>query len=234
MMYFKKLFKFPGPKDLGMSDNNYAMPSRLFPNNQTEVSWEDYYEHLAQAYPVKFFLASTVPDFFVRVWWKVSRPFKDFHYWIVSHLVPSRRYHFLDLRQSDYRYGWLEADMQMEHALFNIFKNYVELQHVHSSWVPSEEEAAKDDGVDYNYAGFKRQLADHKEIMAIYHWITQERQIEIKEHDDKLTEWSDARHAWADNAEQLFQELRALDDRNQQKLNDMLQRILRIRRSLWT
>jgi hypothetical protein len=243
MIYFSKFFKFPGPKDLGWSDSNNAMPSRLFPNNKTEKNWEDYYEYLNKTYPVKFFLASIVPQFFRDIWMRLSRPFKDAHYWLVSHTI--RQYHWLDLRQPKrwkddvedyftYRYGWVDTDHQMEYAMMNLLVNYVEQEMPGSYFIPSEEEAAKDDGVDYNYSGFKRQLANHKEYMAIYNWWKTDRFVELAEYDRKLTEWSDARHAWADNADELLKEVGALEARNDAKLDEMLIRLIKIRRCLWT
>jgi hypothetical protein len=233
MIYFKKIFKFPGPKELGMSDDDYSMPSRMFPNNKTEITWEDYEEYLAKTYPVKYFLGKTIPNFFLHIWWTVSRPFKDTYYWLVSHTI--RRYHWLDLRQPKvYRYGWCDTDHRMEYALTNLFTQFVEKELPHSYFVPSEEDADKDDGVDYNYAGFKRQLNNYKEIMEIYNWLTKERQQEIAEHDQKLTEWSDARHIWADNTDVLWAELKILTERNEAKLEEMLQRLLKIRHVLWT
>ena len=238
MLHFNKLFKLPGPKDLGMSDSNNAMPSEYFRNNKEEYTWENYYARIKKEYPAKFFFASTVPQFFRDCWLRFSRPCKDAHYWLVSHTI--RQYHWLDLRQPkvdyfSYRYGWVEADTQMEYALFNILSNFVENQTKYSHYyVPSEEDAAKDDGVDYNYFGFKEQLANHKELMTIYNWWKKDYHEELAEHDHKLTEWSNARQAFADNKEDLWKELVALDKRNSDKLDEMLIRLIKIRRTMWT
>ena len=237
MIYFNKLFKFPGPKELGMSDNDNAMPSRMFPNKPNEVSWEDYYEYLEKTYPVKFFLASTLPHFFLDLWRKMYRPFKTLYYWVVSHLLPSRRFHFVDIRQpgpNGYRYGWLDTDTRMVYALFNLLKEFVEKESPHGYFVPSEEDAAKDDGTNCEYAGFKRQLDDYKEYMAIYNWWTKERQAELEQEANKAIEWHDARLEWAGDHQQLWQELKALQDRNEAKLEDMLHRLIKIRHCLWT
>ena len=219
MIYFNKYFKLPGPKDLGMSDSNYAMPTRLFPNNPTELSWEDYYERLAKMYPKKYFLAATLPSYILHIWRWISRPFKDSHYWFVSHFIPSRIYHWLDLRQPKkgavnvdcYRYGWCDTDHKMEYAIINLFREFVEKRTSNLSW-PSAEEAAKDDGTDYNYCGYKRTFDIHKEIMEIYDWITNKRELEIKIYYDKLSEWSKARHIWSNNVKELHQELTTIEN----------------------
>src|ERR1700677_568795 len=235
MLYFNKWFKLPGPKDLEMSDNNNAMPSEFFRNNKTETTWEQYYEYLACTFPIRYFLAATLPQFFRDSWRKFSRLFTDAHYWLVSHLVPGKRFHWLDLRQPNgYRYGWCDNDHRMECALINLFKEYVEKELTTNHWVPTEEEAAKDDGINCNYMGFKNQLKKYKEVMEIYNWLTKERAIELQEEEDKCTEWSDARKVWADNYEELWAELKALTERNEAKLEEMLQKIIKIRHYLWT
>jgi hypothetical protein len=237
MIYFNKLFKLPGPKDLGMSSSNNSMPWRLFNDNQTEPDWDDYEEYLAKMYPVRYFLAATLPYFFVRIWWRLSRPFKDVKYWLVSHTI--RQYHWLDLRQpksvpNAYRYGWCDTDHRIELAITNLFIEFVETELPHSYSFPSEEEAAKDDGVNCNYAGLKRQLEDHKEIMSIYNWLTKERQQEDAEYDRKLTEWSNALHAKSDNKKDLWKELNTLEARNYSNFEKILERIMIIRHRLWT
>jgi hypothetical protein len=233
MIYFNKLFKFPGPKELGMSDDDYAMASRMFPNRKDEITWEDYYEYLAKTYPVKYFLAAIFPQFFRDLWRKFARPFKTVHYWLVSHTT--QQYHWLDLRQpKGYRYGWCDTDHRMVYAMMNLLVEFVEKEGPGGYFVPSEEDAAKDDGVDCNYAGYKRQLDNHKEYMAIYNWWTKERAVEDLEEETKSTEWHEARHAWADNHKDLWKELQVLTERNNAKLEEMLHRLIKIRHCLWT
>ena len=241
MIHFKQRLKLPGPKALGMSDNDYAMPSRLFPNNPTETTWEDYEEKLAQLYPVRFFLAYTLTTFFQDLWRDVTRPFKNAYWYVRHHTIDC--YHWLDLRQPKgrwggwgYNYGYCEVGQQIEYAIVNIFVRFVEDALTYSYFVPSEEEAAKDNDqdLDHQYTGFKRQLDDYKEMMAIYQWITKERCAEQQEHDDKLTQWSDARQVFAANERVLWEELQALEERNDAKLEEMLARILKIRNRMWT
>lgn len=247
MIYFKKLFKFPGPKDLGMSDSNYAMPSRYFRNNNTEVYWEDYYEHLQKTYPLKFFIASTAPEFFIDLWRDVSRPFKKFHYWFVSHTIPSRKYHLLDLRQPKteadpyaYRYGWIDTDHQMEYAIKNLIVKFVEEEMPGSYFIPSEEEVAKDDGINLNYSGYKRQLDNHKEYMEIYKYFTVEQLQLEKNYDDLLSAWSNSKDfSLADYrgnpaTAELWKRLGEAEKIRDDKLDEMLHRAINIRKCLWT
>jgi hypothetical protein len=238
MNHLYKIFKLPGPKDLGMSDSNNAMPSRLFPNKPGEVTWENYEEKLAELYPVKFFLAHTLPHFFRRVWWRASRPFEDAWYWFQCHFLPSHQYHWLDLREpktqpSPYRYGWLDTNRKMELAMFSCLCYFVEREDW-SRHVPSEEDAAKDDGINLQYSGYKRQLADHKEYMAIYQWWTKDRHVESAEESALLDLWHKAHLICAPNANDLHKEMRDIEERNKAKMEEMLQRLLKIRHIMWT
>jgi hypothetical protein len=68
MLHFNNLFKLPTPIQLGMSNSDYAMPSRHFPNKPNEHNWESYYEYLQKHYPIKYFFSSTLPEFFIYGW----------------------------------------------------------------------------------------------------------------------------------------------------------------------
>jgi hypothetical protein len=219
MFYLNKLFKIPGPKDLGMSDNNHAMPSELFRNNSTELTWEDYYERVKKEYPVSFFCASTVPTFFLDLWRDITRKPKKFIYWLQCHFIPKHRYHMLDLRQSgdvlSYRYGWVDAPQQMEYALFNILAKFVEEE------MPC-----------FFFGG------DHKEYMAIYQYWKWDRIVLEKAHAEALMKWSNARKdARGDSTEEvqlLWKKLEETDEAAKQKLEEMLHRLIDVRGCLWT
>jgi len=122
-----KIFRVPGPKELGLSDSN-ALPMRDFQSiEDMSPNWEEWQAIVKKKYPIKYFLSEEL-----TIWCRVKyrRLVMDPWYWLVSHLVPSRRYHMLDLRQPQddplaYRWGWLEVDCQMEYALFNILNDYV-------------------------------------------------------------------------------------------------------------
>jgi hypothetical protein len=239
MIYLNKLFKIPGPKDLGMADNNYAMASEMFRNNATEYTWEQYYDRVKKEYPISFFCASTVPTFFRDLWRDITRKPKKIIYWFQCHVIPKHRYHMLDLRQKNgYQYGWIDAHQQMEYALFNILVKFVEEEMSHGFGIPSEEDAAKDDAGDEQYSGFRRQLNNHKEYMAIYHYWKTDRIALEKAHSEALTAWSDAHRASygerTDEVQLLWKKLNETDEAEKQKLEEMLHRLIDIRHSLWT
>jgi hypothetical protein len=255
----KKLFKFPTPKELGMSNFDFGMPSRLFPNHPMEYTWEDYEERLQEMYPDKYLLAYTLPKFFLHLWWAISRPLIKVYYWFVSHFVPSRRYHWLDLRQPDYKYGWLDIDARMVYALFNLLSQFVEKES-HQNYIPTEEEVKE-------CHWMKESLDNYKEYMGIYNWWKIDRAKGLEEESKKLTEWSLLREQkdkadkilWDNlyrihskeesmmrydsseerikreqNERSLFAELKALQIWNENKLEEMLHRLINIRHVLWS
>jgi len=72
-------------------------------------------------HPIRYFLADTIPYFIrYKVWFPLTRPIKNVYYWFISHVVPSRQYHMLNLRQSgEYRYGWRNVSEKMLYAKQN-------------------------------------------------------------------------------------------------------------------
>ncbi len=244
-MNFKKLFQIPGPADLGMSKSNNAMPSRYFPNGPDDVTWEDYYERIKKDYPVRGFFAVTLPEAWRALVRKMTSKPKAFKYWLVSHLVPSRRYHMLDLRQpsgsvDEYRYGWIDTDWQMVYALFNLLVRFVEKEAPSGYFVPSEEDAAKDteEGECNQYTGLKRQLDNHKEYMAIYKYWKTDRRVTEKKYADALSAWSSAHQASkgfdTPEVKKLWEEMNSIKEQNDKTLENMLHRLIKVRHCLWT
>jgi len=232
MLYFTKIFKFPNPKQLGMSDHCNAMPMRDFGNDDGSPTWDDYYDHLKKIYPVKFFFASTLPTFIRYAWlsligWKLH----DFKYWFISFII--ERDHILDLRQpkrnkigdaDHYRHGYIDTDTKMVYAIFNLLTNFVLRQRM---YMPTAEEVAKEPIL-------QTQLDKYTEIYAIYHWWNKDRKLEYKEADDAMTAWSKAKRSKSPDTKQLWDNLQNLNKRNEDKLEEMLIRVLGIRKYLWS
>jgi hypothetical protein len=246
MIYLNKYFKIPGPKDLGMSTHNRSMAINGMRNYVGEATWEDYYSRVKKDYPVRYFLASTIPSFIRSCWLDFTRKPKDIYYYLKCHLIKKHRYHLIDIRQPKtendpmpYRYGWMDTDHKIEYAMMNLLVEFVEKEVPHGYLVPTEEEAEKDDGIDYKYAGFKKQLDNYKEYMAIYNYWKTERFELDKKHDDLLHAWSKSRTSKdgeRDNPEtkRLWKDLQAATDLKDQILNEMLIRLIKIRHVLWT
>lgn len=235
MQYFKKFFSLPGPKDLGKADSNYALPSKSWTPGITDYSWEDWHEEVKRLYPIKYFLVQTLPKFIrYKLWFPIKGPFDKALYYLKSHLIPSKRYHMLDLRQTCndkndldcYRYGWIDTDNRMLYALFNLLDQFVKHE-LDNMFCPTEEDIQNDPSL-------QNQKDLILEIKAIHHWWHKERKLEYKIHDDALEAWSMARHNGLPHTDKLWQKLQQSDIDFEAKTDEMIARLMKIRRSLWT
>src|SRR5271166_6608125 len=99
MLFLQKLFKIPGPIELGRSKHD-ALPSREWTPDVEGYCWEDYDEEIKRLFPVKYFIANKVGDFIrYSIWLPITRPITDAIYWLKCYTLKSYRYHMLDLRQ---------------------------------------------------------------------------------------------------------------------------------------
>lgn len=245
MIRFQKLFKLPGPVELGMSDNDHAMASELFRNKPDEYTWEMYYDKLKELYPVRFFLTSTMPQFFRDCWLNVSRPFTDAIYWLKCHCLTKHKYHLVDIRKAanvgsvvPYTHGWMDTDGRMIFAMFSLLIDFVEKEMPNSYFIPSEEDAAKDDGTCNDYAGYKAQLDRHKEYMAIYNYWMVEHPAEEEMGSELTHTWYELHKAAqgldTDEVKAAWKATRDAEAAREAKLEEMLVRLLKIRHCLWT
>jgi hypothetical protein len=228
-MFLSKIFKLPSPIDLGHSKND-SLPMRMFTDDVNVYTWEDWREEVKKLHPIKYFFAETLESWISR---KIIRPFKDKYYWLVSHLIPSRRYHILDLRQSAsnlepdyYRYGWTDVDQRMLYAMFNLLNDYVdnELSFLH---FPSKQEVEENESLKY-----QREVI--LEIKTIYSWWNIERKIKARELAAKLDAWYIAKQNRKPNANQLHELHRKLEVEFDQKEEEMTIRLMKIRKNLWS
>jgi len=224
-----KIFHLPSPKELGWSKGN-ALPVALFkqPNDNTPT-WEDWDAKMRQEYPVRYFFAETLPFWFKN---QIQRRIKDTIYFIKCHVLPSHRYHMLDLRQPkkkgeySYRWGWLDSDSKIVYALFNILNTFVrdELPDMHC---PSEEEVQANPYL-------LSQRNNYLEIKAIHYWWNVERVRQSQAHDEMLTKWAEAKRTNDPNEHQLWGDLQKIEAEAEAKEEEMIIRLIKIRRSLWT
>ena len=235
MLFFRKLLKLPGPKDIGKSDHNHFLPSRDFSPDCTDYCWEDWHVDVKKLHPIKYFLAETTTDFIRhKIWYPIIRPIEDARYFIVSHIIPSRRYHMLDLRQPNnkkydvdqYRYGWRDTPELMLFAIFNLLDNFVKNELPHC-YTPSEEDVLKEPGL-------KSQRDMHLEILAIHKWWIEDRKEEYKRFSDLRTTWYKKRKARDPGAERYYKRMRKKEDAFEEKTDEMLNRLMKVRRALWS
>ena len=237
MIYFNKFFKIPGPADLGMSDNNYGMPSDMFffGNDDNRPTWEQYYARVKKEYPVKFFLASTIPSFFHSLWNKVAYPTGRAVYWIKCHTLPSHRFHMLSLRQpkshyDHYSYGWMDVVEKILYANFNLLREFVEEEC--PELMGPDEGFLIADGADF-YPVDAQWNAARLQLKRLYFWWMKTRQEKIRMLDKMQSEWYEAR----DNkklAEELFQKLGKYEEEFKAEQKQNLQLLVNHRDYMWT
>jgi hypothetical protein len=226
-----KLFRLPSPKDLGWTDCEHnALPMALFKRVGDDTpTWEDWDAKMRKEYPVRYFFAETVPFWFRTM---INRRIKDSWYWVKCHLLPSHRYHILDLRQPkseathNYTWGWIDSDTKMLYALFNILNTFVEKELPHM-YCPSEEDVQKE-------SHLLHQRNHYLEIKAIHYWWNIERLRQNKAHAEMQDKWSEAKQANDPIEHQYWDQLRKIDAANEAKEDEMIGRLIKIRRSLWT
>src|SRR5271170_3121827 len=99
MLFLRKLCKLPSPVDLGWSQSN-ALEDEMFSDEPTGKTWQDWNKTVKEMRPVRYWISETFGDFVrYKIWLPIVQPIENARYWLVSHLVPSRRFHMLDLRQ---------------------------------------------------------------------------------------------------------------------------------------
>lgn len=121
---FEKWLKLPQPPQ--------ALPMRCLTGGD-QYCWEDYYADLKNKYPIRYFIYETIPLYYARwVWSDVSHaPLQKLIYWLKCHILPSYKFHLIDIRQSKqdgdrYEYGWIDTDQKLVLACKKLFMEYVE------------------------------------------------------------------------------------------------------------
>lgn len=217
----KKLFKIfllPTPHELGYADKNNALPVFVSSNTE-EITWGEFDEEMKVKYPIKWFFNKSIPHFFSNYKWCIG----NIIYWLKCHLLSSYKYHQLDLRQyhelSPYKFGWIDVDTKMVYAIFNLLNLFVEQELKHFVCPPE------------NQVGnaFQRNL--YFEIKYLHYWWNVERINQIR----KRNEMSNNLH-WDDDAGNSinYKKLREFEATMELKEEEMLLRVIKIRKHLWS
>ena len=223
----KKLFGIPKPK---------ALPSKMFGSKPGEYTWEDWREDAKKDNPIRYFFSETVPH-----WWNVHISMNIEHawYWLRTHTV--HRYHKLDLRQpytgtdDDYTWGWLDEDRQLVFACFNVLVSYVDSvnsqEHIYGTDnINDLRESMIKDGVEN--PDDMPQLKCLMEAKELYQYWTVKRKVDLNKRRDLLLDWS--RNKDKDGNQKRWNALRKAEDDFDKEEEEMLIRLIKIRRSLWT
>lgn len=227
--FCRKYFGLPSVIELGWNDCN-ALEMAEFSDEPKGKTWEDYDAYMKKTYPTRFFFNKTLPKFLrYKIWFKLSIPAEKIRYFLVSHLIPSRRYHMLDLRQEGgYQYGWNDVPEKMLYAIFNLLGEYVTKEEPHdlTQWYTQEQIDADE--------GLTAQQNSILEARAIHHWWTVERKENEKERARLLTLWADARKTKDPKKEEYWIQMHKMDEDAETKTDEMIARLMKIRRTLWT
>ncbi len=215
-----------------MSDHNNSMGMRDFAS-PGQKTWEDYEDYLKLTYPVRFFLAYTVRDFVrYKLWLQITRPFKDVWYWLKCHTLPSYCFHMIDIRDKEYRYGYQDTDHRMMLAMMSLLTYYIEVEEPYCPELHDVYEENWDEGRGI----MKRQRSNYLEAKEIYNWWHWERKAEEQTKRDLQRIWWDLRKANrdSDEAQAAFKAMSDFDESCSALEEEMLIRLVKIRKSLWT
>lgn len=232
MLALRKLLKLPSPVDLGWSEYN-ALQSREWTPDCDGYCWEDWHAEVKKMHPVKYWIAETASDFLrYKVWFPIKRPFGKAWYWLVSHAIAKRRYHMLDLRQpGGYQYGWQDVDQKMLYAIFNLLKEYFDEEPYELTAHYTLEEINAD-------PAYKQQYETIQEAKSLLHWWQVGRKEEEKVRAELLHRWCELKkddQARRDGrADEMWAVLQTADEDYEKKTDEMIARLMKIRRSLWT
>jgi hypothetical protein len=209
-----------------------ALPSNFFPNKTGEYSWEDWNRDAKTAYPIRFLLSETIPLFVAT---NITRPWNKASDYLKYHLLPSKIYHKLDLRLPDdipdYKYGWLDSNTKMFHALMRILIDFIEKEHgglgKYYDWVEYQNDCCD---------GKNPQHQQYLEIGSIYEWFKVGRVSEQAEIDVAMSTWIHARqtHGKSMEVSNAINELNKLEKQSKEKETRMLCRLIELRELMWT
>jgi hypothetical protein len=175
-------------------------------------------------------IAGWIQDTYEYSWlWYVVKWIKDFAWYPIVYRT-TRRYHILDLRDAGngYDIGWHDSDSQILQANFLILKNFVEKEKPF-------------DRIDWDYDDEYRKIG--QEIKDLYVWWTVER---AKEHRELAAEWDkrDLSYHFEPSENGVYKrmvwtgddtkDLLKAEEELHEKDTEMLIRLMKIRRSLWT
>lgn len=216
--FLKFLFP-PGPKELGKSAHN-ALPLRSITPFTEEYCWEDWRRDVKKDYPIRYFLTQTVSLWFFV---KIIMPIQNL-YWHLKDRFITKNY-LVDIRQGYngfdcYHSRYIDGSEKILFACFNILRDFIKhglLSKQYSIYSNSsyEQKVIYDEALDiYDYWIFERER-EYKAVDDLFIKFTEMSKNDKDEH-------IKAKKAWI-NAEGEFSKTE----------DNMLIRLVKIRRSLW-
>lgn len=240
--WFSDKFGPPSPVELGKSKRN-ALPLRDITGESGDVyCWEDWDKEVQKGYPIRYFIGRTLPR---KISTKIIMPIDNFFYWLRTNTI--NKYHLLDLRQpktntqDDYRWGWIDECDKLVLANFSVLRDYMEdcqvnksliygpndesIKELEKELVKSEAELGQED------IGLRNQIKYLKEIKDIWEYWTVNRKNDLKYINELSMEWS--KTARGPERDKKFDYLHKIEKEFEEQEEDILIRLIKVRKGLW-
>lgn len=238
MKFIKKFLSLPSPIELNKSSSN-SLPIRFFDNDENSYTWSDYREEMKNDYPIRYFLNYTLISFFKLNINKIS----NIWYWIRCHTY--NKYHLIDIGQpetntnDDYKWGWIDEDHQLLLACFNILKKHVECRNSSEFNYSATLEGAETIKKRMIEEGSSEEEAEAwafplREMYEINKYWTIDRKKADRKKSDLLTTWHDSRRDKKPGVEEAWNALKIAEQEFDDKEIEMLIRLIKIRKNMWT
>lgn len=220
----------PTPKSLGFSHNHF-LNSTLFmdDDDKSTDTWEEYYKKCKEQHPVRYFIYQTVK--WLSKWPRVE----DAFYWLRTHTKD--RYHILSLKEAEpenkdgYKWGWIDRSEALALANFLVLRKFVEEER--SLDCSEAVKKAEEEGDPHGQLPLLRsQQEGYEEIMALYNWWVKDRFEEYRIFDEQEKAARDTYHknGTQENSDKYYEACEAKNKREE----EMLIRLVKIRKTLWT
>lgn len=221
----KKLVCLPSPVELGKSTRN-ALPSKIWGAKPGDYTWEAYEEEVKEKFPVRYFLSYTLSDW----WWKFYhifiKPIDKLWYWIKCHTRKKYKFHLVDIRNYEYKHGYLDPSEQLLYACFAILDRYVKTRDPEFQLKAIKEYWARNEFCYGSKENDEERMAVYQEFLDLHKWWHKDRPA-LKEKMDKALDYKkDGKYLDYDNYNNLEKRLE-----NEEK--DAIQRLAKIRSYMW-
>lgn len=211
----------------------------------TLEEWDEWKENQRSKRPIRFYVSDTllgkIQNFFYFPW----DVYSNIKHYISNRFIYKIHYLHTGLKAGDY----YDLDHRILHGLFNELVNYVERDLAWmNQWSKKNKklrERSAEDGLEYldwsialkdDEGVPTRQAESAKEILELYNWW--------KAYPDRpdpmdVSGWSDLCEKNTKDTDpklkaQVLQDLQRLEEQQEQEETDMLVRLIKIRKSLWT
>lgn len=189
--------------------------------------WKKWKDEMAEKYPVRFFFFNIVPnsvsDFFR---YNVTKPLHDVKWAILHRFHPKHQYNILKPRSL--KPGYYDSDTRILHACMDELSEFVEWNE-RNDWI--------------DWGGDDKHKIAWTEMKTIYRWWNKDRAKMEEEADRAIRKWHDVytKEGGFDRTKNLSKRANRLSDEHQRLEDlivatdeDMLVRLMKIRRFLWT